>query len=166
MGVWNVDLRGGDKQTPSMTLRCLGAGHKGEVSCLAVDPKRQFVCTGSWDNSAKLWPLDASALDDADVVVADASSSGGGQNKRQRTGQDGKATTTSVRKLKPSAEFEGHKGPVTGVAWASTRSLFTGSHDHNIVSWDVTGGNPNVERAIAWQVVDANASVFLILSQP
>ena len=28
MGVWNVDLRGGDKQTPSMTLRCLKRGTK------------------------------------------------------------------------------------------------------------------------------------------
>ena len=36
----------------------------------------------------------------------------------------------------------------------------------NIVSWDVTGGNADVERASAWQVVDGNASVFLILSQP
>ena len=36
----------------------------------------------------------------------------------------------------------------------------------NTVSWDVTGGNPNEERASAWQVVDANANVFLILSQP
>ena len=139
LGVWDVALGDEKGKAASMSLRCVGASHTGEVSCLAVDPERNFVCSGSWDETARLWRLDVDALDAAAVAVA----SNDGQKKRQRTGADVAATDTtpaSAGLLSPSMAFEGHKGAVTGVAWASTRSLFTGSYDHNIVSWDVEAG--------------------------
>lgn len=71
-------------------------------------------------------------------VDEDGDGDGGRNHKRRK-----RATSTEVDippRLKSVAMFEGHKDAVTGVAWASTRSLFTGSYDHNIVSWDVEAG--------------------------
>ena len=61
----------------------------------------------------------------------------GGKRRRRMMGEGGEMEVEVPPRLKSVSMFEGHKDAVTGVAWASTRSLFTGSFDHNIVSWDV-----------------------------
>ena len=63
----------------------------------------------------------------------------GGKRRRKMMG-GGEMEVEVPPRLKSVSMFEGHKDAVTGVAWASTRSLFTGSFDHNIVSWDVEAG--------------------------
>jgi ribosome biogenesis protein YTM1 len=146
--VWTADLSGVDGESAQCTLnaRAIGAAHEGEVSCIAVDPDRKFVCSGSWDKTAMLWSLNQD--DDTEVMEGvdnsfvegevDEDGDGGRNHKRRK-----RATSTEVDippRLKSVAMFEGHKDAITGVAWASTRSLFTGSYDHNIVSWDVEAG--------------------------
>jgi ribosome biogenesis protein YTM1 len=145
--VWDTDLSDVNGESGKCTLiaRAQGAAHEGEVTCVAVDPERKFVCSGSWDKTAVLWSLnkddDSEVMegiekgeedeDDNDNVTATARAS-----KRRKT-------TTEVEqppRLKSLKLFEGHKDAVTGVAWASSRSLFTGSYDHKIVSWDVETG--------------------------
>ena len=36
----------------------------------------------------------------------------------------------------------------------------------NIVPWDVASSDVQLERAVAWRVVDGDLGVFLVLSQP
>ncbi len=159
--VWDAARHGGGggaatATTTQLTARAVGTAHAGEVSCVAVDPERRFFCTGSWDKTACLWHLTSSSPagggggggghddDDGDDDDDNDDRAGSvGTAKRRRTGADGRGTTTTataVDELTPVAVFEGHKGAVTGVAWASTRSVFTGSYDHNVVSWDVEAG--------------------------
>ena len=137
--VWNADLSGVDGVSGKCTLtpRAVGVAHEGEVSCLAVDPERKFVCTGSWDKTAILWSLAASDDDTSDANIIENEADGNERSKKRQK----KSTEVEVPpRLKSVSMFEGHKDAVTGVAWASTRSLFTGSYDHNIVSWDVEAG--------------------------
>ena len=141
--VWKADLSGVDGESGqcALTARAVGAAHEGEVTCLAVDPERKFVCSGSWDKTAMLWSLAAS--DDVEAVdgtieggAPDSSEGGRAPKRRKRSASEVEVPP----RLKSVAMFEGHKDAITGVAWASTRSLFTGSFDHNIVSWDVEAG--------------------------
>ena len=135
--VWKADLSGVDGASGKCTLtpRAVGAAHEGEVSCIAVDPERKFVCSGSWDKTAMLWSLLASDDDESSTNVVNQAD---GTDERSQKRQ--KIEVEVPPRLKSVAMFEGHKDAVTGVAWASTRSLFTGSLDHNIVSWDVEAG--------------------------
>jgi WD40 repeat protein len=134
-------------------------GHQGEVISLAFSANGRQVLTGSTDRTARLW--DAATGRElrrfeghADSVFSVAFSPDGrqiltasGRKDQAQAGAGIKIWTSGIARLWDAAtgmelrRFEGHRGPVTSVAFsADGRQGLTGSTDKSARLWDATTG--------------------------
>ena len=98
-------------------------GHSRSVDCLAVDPTKQYVASGSFDSQLKIWSANLSDVDDAVTTNEEGSS----ESKKAK-----KAPTRT-----PLVTLTGHKEGVAGVTWLdSATEVVSASWDHTIRIWD------------------------------
>ena len=57
----------------------VGKGHARSVDCVAVDPTQQYVATGSFDTTLKIWSSKLTDIDDAE-----GSKEGGSESKKPK----------------------------------------------------------------------------------
>ena len=116
----------------SIDAFAVGRGHDAEVTDVAIGPTRDVVASCSWDRSVRLWKIPA----------VDAAGGDGGALKK-RKGQRGSSSAEQKSMETVHTMDACHTDAVTCVAWASTRSFYSGSLDRRIHSWDVETGQLN-----------------------
>lgn len=102
-------------------------GHSKSVDCVAAHPDQSKFCTGSWDQSIKLWS--ASLTTEGDKAEEESRKQLS-KKKRQKIEQRG-ATRT------PLLTLAGHREAVSGVEWISNIELCSVSWDHSLKVWDI-----------------------------
>jgi len=104
----------------------VGKGHARSVDCVAVDPTKQYIATGSFDTNLKIWSANLTNVDEGEPDNGDGES---GSKKAKSTS---KAPTRT-----PLMTIAGHKEGISGVTWLeSATELITCSWDHTIRVWD------------------------------
>ena len=98
----------------------VGKGHARSVDCLAVDPSKQYVATGSFDSTLKIW---GAKLTDVDEEV---------KQSEVKKAKNNKAPTRT-----PLITLAGHKEGISGVTYMETPTdVITASWDHTLRLWD------------------------------
>jgi len=119
---WNVN---------SNSIDCVNAlkGHERSVDCIAADPSKSLLVSGSYDTHLKIWdsnlqlPSNRNNDDDAESERKRAKSS-------ENTGS--KAVTRT-----PIMTLAGHKEGISGVTWMDSKTeICSASWDHTIKIWD------------------------------
>ncbi|XP_064614148.1 ribosome biogenesis protein wdr12-like [Liolophura sinensis] len=99
-------------------------GHAGSVDCVAADPTKTRICTGSWDKMLKIWSANIS-LEEEFAEPENQSL------KRKRT--EGAKVHTRV----PLLTLSGHSEGISSVCWLEVNQVCTASWDHTIRMWDI-----------------------------
>lgn len=101
-------------------------GHERGVGCVAVNPSKTQMATGSMDTMLKIWSTDVQG----DKVEPSAS-------KKAKLEQENVRT--------PIATLAGHREFVSGVQWMDSSTLVTSSWDHTLKIWDLALGGIKTE---------------------
>uniref|UniRef100_A0A0E0AMA9 NLE domain-containing protein n=1 Tax=Oryza glumipatula TaxID=40148 RepID=A0A0E0AMA9_9ORYZ len=104
-------------------------GHTSSVQSVAVDPSTNIICSGSWDNSIKLWSVEGSEEDGDTVSV-----------KKRRTNSDSSGPEESQFEGSATSTFLGHTQCVSAVTWPERQTIYSASWDHSVRQWDVQTG--------------------------
>ena len=98
----------------------VGKGHARSVDCLAVDPSKQYIATGSFDSTLNIW---GAKLTNVDEEVK--------QSEVKKAKNDKAPTRT------PLITLVGHKEGISGVTYMETPTdVITASWDHTLRLWD------------------------------
>ena len=104
-------------------------GHERSVDCVAVDPSKSLVASGSFDTQLKVWGATIERRSDE-------------ESDSKRAKSTAAATVTRT----PVMTFAGHKEGISGVAWMDSKtSLVTSSWDHTLRIWDTEMGGMKTE---------------------
>ncbi|GBG61049.1 hypothetical protein CBR_g18642 [Chara braunii] len=92
--------------------------------------KLWHLCSGSWDCTIKVWNADT----EPDVPVDED-----GLSTKRRKASDGEAVSADgqLKQVSAIATLAGHTQCVAAVAWSDPQTIYSGSWDHSIRSWDV-----------------------------
>lgn len=125
-------------------------GHTQSVECVAVDDRKEYFATGSWDNLLKIWTV---ANQEKKEGEEEEEEEGGEERKRRKS--------TKPRKKTPLVTLDGHSESVGGVAWTGGGGgeVATASWDHTLRVWDVELGG------VKGQVV-GNCAFFCVSWSP
>uniref|UniRef100_J3MMP5 Ribosome biogenesis protein WDR12 homolog n=1 Tax=Oryza brachyantha TaxID=4533 RepID=J3MMP5_ORYBR len=104
-------------------------GHTSSVQSIAVNPSADMICSGSWDNSIKLWSIKGSEEDGGTISV-----------KKRRTNSDSSEPEESQFEGSATSTFLGHTQCVSAVAWPEQQTIYSASWDHSVRQWDVQTG--------------------------
>ncbi|KNE73260.1 hypothetical protein AMAG_17436 [Allomyces macrogynus ATCC 38327] len=108
---------------------CELAGHTGAIEALAHVPDLDQLFTASWDGSIKVFSTKSADLSSAAAPPA---------AKKARRGTADTASTPALPTIPALGSMYGHHGAVTALSSdASTRTLFSGGHDHGVRVWDL-----------------------------
>ena len=159
---WGMQLTADGPTADGLVAVGVGRGHVGTVECLSVGPSRRVFASGAWDGGLLLWNVtdngghdeggaagkgEGESVGGGGETMGEEGSAGGrgsssSSSKRQRVGGSGSSSRArgSLEELSPALSLLGHTKCVSGLAWTSASSLFTGSWDHSIRGWDVETG--------------------------
>lgn len=114
----------------SNSVECMnvGKGHARSVECVAVDPTKKHVASGSFDTMLKIWSANLTAMLDEDKE------DGQSETKKARSNVEPiKKPPTRT----PLLTLAGHKECISGVAWLdSATDVVSASWDHTLRVWD------------------------------
>lgn len=115
-------------------------GHKRSVDCVAVDPTKNQIASGSYDGQLKIWSAKISTT--VDQNGADEDDEVSEQKKSKIDGLTcGKPLTRT-----PLVTLVGHKEGVSGVTWLDhSHEVCTSSLDHTVKIWDTENGGMKSE---------------------
>jgi ribosome biogenesis protein len=114
-------------------------GHENSIACVALplttssssssssDSSSSLAASGDWDGRVCLWSLAA--------AQSQAPQQQQSHTVKKRKGAEGAAATALLEVL-PAAAFKAHAQAVAGCGWGRGGSLYTGSWDHSIKTWD------------------------------
>jgi WD40 repeat protein len=117
--LWRLD------KTQATVLAVL-KGHSSEMECIDFNPLGNMLCSGSADNTIKIWETD-------------------GKTVKSDVPQSKKTKTHDARNLEiePLGTLTGHQSAVSAIEWGSQGNvLLSGSYDHTIRLWDVVRAHP------------------------
>jgi cytochrome c len=123
------------------------SGHGGPVRALAISADGKSVLSGSFDTSAIRWSL---ATESAEQVLRFHSDAVNAviflQDGRMATaGADARIAIWTAGRQQPDAVFEGHRGPIAGLAVSPDGStLASASWDSSIRLWPLHSGAKRV----------------------
>eukprot|EP00899_Mesostigma_viride_P000734 jgi/Mesvir1/10661/Mv13750-RA.2 len=113
---------------------CVMRGHTDAVESVALSPDALMVCSGSWDQSIRLWKTE-NGEDDAPSAPPTA-------EKKRKVG--GKAVNVPAPVEAAAINtLSGHTQCVSSVDWPATGgqgTIVSGSWDHSVRRWDVATG--------------------------
>ena len=120
----------------NQSVRCIAEckGHDKSVECVAVRARGDAakVVSSGWDKTIALWNVPLGTEEPATSP-----------GKRQRVGsEEGAAASasSSVSAIEPTLALSGHTDAVLAVCWGGTRTVYSGSADRTIRSWDMERG--------------------------
>lgn len=102
-------------------------GHTSSVQTVSACPRRNLICSGSWDCSIKIWQT---------AGEMDIESNAGSVKKRKL--ED--STEQIISQIEASRTLEGHSQCVSSVVWLEKDTIYSASWDHSVRSWDVETG--------------------------
>ncbi|KAG0714287.1 Ribosome biogenesis protein WDR12 [Chionoecetes opilio] len=102
-------------------------GHTQSVECVAVDEKKEYFATGSWDNLLKIWTTGNQESKEEEE---------GGEEEQEKKRRKAK----KPQKKTPVMTLAGHTESVGGVAWTGVAEVATASWDHSLRVWDAEIG--------------------------
>ena len=135
-------------------------GHGGPVRALAISPDGKEAISGSFDTSAIRWSLERNVAEQVlrfhdDAVNAVAWLKDG---RIVTAGADARIAIWTPGKQEPDTVFDGHKGPIAGLAVSSAGQwLASASWDHSVRLWPLGGGAP---RALEGHAQNVNGVAF------
>ncbi|XP_050100099.1 ribosome biogenesis protein WDR12 homolog [Anopheles aquasalis] len=98
-------------------------GHERGVGCIAVNPSRTQMASGSMDMMLKIWSTDVRSGNGEPGEEPSA-------NKKAKLEEDNVRT--------PKLTLAGHREFVSGVQWIDDSTIATSSWDHTIKLWDLS----------------------------
>ncbi|KAJ3368564.1 ribosome biogenesis protein ytm1 [Allomyces arbusculus] len=108
---------------------CELAGHTGAIEALAHVPDLDQLFTASWDGSIKVFSTKSGDLTSAAAPPA---------AKKARRTANTTPSTPSLPTIPALGSMYGHHGAVTALSCdPTTRTLFSGGHDHGVRVWDL-----------------------------
>ncbi len=118
-------------------------GHSSTVNAVAFSPKGEFILTGSWDHSAKLWDTTGreirAFIGHSGIVYAVAFSPDG--QTMATSSADNTLRLWDVKTGQSLRTFTGHAGRVYSVVFSPDgKKLISGSEDRTIRFWDINSG--------------------------
>jgi len=122
-------------------------GHGGPVRALAISPDGKEAVSGSFDTSAICWSLTRNVAEQVmrfhdNAVNAVAWLKDG---RIVTAGADAHIAIWTQGKPEPDTVFDGHTGPIAGLAVSSDGQwLASASWDHSVRLWPLGGGAPRV----------------------
>ncbi|MGY8678433.1 c-type cytochrome [Bradyrhizobium sp. UFLA05-153] len=123
------------------------AGHGGPVRAIAVSADGKTVLSGSFDTAAIRWSL---ATESAEQVLRFHSGAVNavaflGEGRVATAGADGQIAIWTPGRPQPDRVFEGHTGPIVGLAVSPDASkLASASWDHTVRLWTLSDGTSRV----------------------
>jgi len=155
---WNIE-------TNAVELMNALKGHERSVDCISVDPGRNYLATGGYDNNMKIWGAKLVA-DDPNEIEED-------KEMKRIKGQRKAVTRT------PLMTLAAHKEGVSGITFTdSAHEVITSSYDHTIKIWDTQNGGYKSEIVgdksffdVSWSpvnraIITASADRFIRLYDP
>jgi len=136
------------------------SGHGGPVRALAISADGKSVLSGSFDTSAIRWSL---AIESAEQVLRFHSDAVNGvvflQDGRMATaGADARIAIWTAGHQQPDGVFEGHRGPIVGLAVSPDGStLASASWDTSVRLWPLHSG---AERVLEGHSQNVNGVAF------
>lgn len=122
-------------------------GHGGPVRALAISSDGEKVLSGSFDTAAILWSLATGAAEQVLHFHSDAVNAVAfvGDARMATAGADGRIAIWTAGRQRPDKIFEGHAGPVVGLAASPDASqLASASWDHTVRLWSLSDGTARV----------------------
>lgn len=111
------------------------AGHGGPVRAIAVSVDGRTVLSGSFDTAAIRWSMATESAEQVLRFHSDAVNAVAflGEGRMATAGADGKIAIWTPGRLQPDQVFEGHTGPIAGLAVSPDASkLASASWDHTV----------------------------------
>ena len=115
-------------------------GHSKTVTSVSYSPDGQFIATGSWDHSIRIWSAvthqPVATLNGHTGAVTSVAYRPDG-DRIISGGRDHAIRVWDARTYQPVATLSGHTGSVTTVAYSRDGSaIISGSEDHTVMVWD------------------------------
>ncbi|KYR00329.1 WD40 repeat-containing protein [Tieghemostelium lacteum] len=148
---------------PQWKLMRVVAGHTGWVRAISVDVRNEWFCTGSTDNTIKVWDLASGELK---VTLTGHISAIRGLEVSSRhpylfsVGEDNRVLCWDLEHNRQVRDYYGHSKGVYAVAMHPTLDiLFTGGRDRVVRVWDIR------TRAPIFQLQGHRNAVASLISQ-
>jgi len=133
---WNI---------PQNSIEVVNAckGHERSVDCVAVDPSKSLLASGSFDTNLKIWGASLQQRRREDDDDDDDQES---ESKRAKSSTNSKTSSSSAVTRTPVMTLAGHKEGISGVSWLGDKtSLVSASWDHTLRIWDTEMGGMKAE---------------------
>ena len=132
---------------PLLPARAQLAGHGGPVRAIAVSVDGKTVLSGSFDTAAIRWSLATESAEQVLRFHSDAVNAVAflGDGRMATAGADGQIAIWTPGRPQPDQVFEGHTGPIVGLAVSPDASrLASASWDHTLRLWSLLDGTSRV----------------------
>lgn len=179
-------VAGNDADTAVSKPLWSAGSHGGSVNSIDVSPNGKLFASGAWDSKVMLWTCAVPGREgvvDEDGVVHEF---GGGsdqedgdddddddESKRSNKRRRGDSGSGKIKNKTPIATLSGHSAAVSAVSWADVGTVWSGSWDHSLRSWDVQTGvekssmsGPQVVTCLDVQVKEDGGSGLIVTGGP